>query len=50
MLQQDTPDHLSKIVKSHVPMVLLPYYHHRDELAVSDGITIKGEWVVIQSS
>jgi len=30
-----------------VPTSLLPYYHYRDELAVSDGVIMRGEHVVI---
>lgn len=33
--------------KSQVPTSLLPYYHYRDELAVSDGVIMRGERVVI---
>ena len=36
--------------KIQVPTALLPYYHYRDELAVSDGVIMRGERVVIPTS
>jgi len=36
--------------KKCVPSLLMPYYHYRDELAVSDGIIMRGERVVIPLS
>ena len=36
--------------KKCVPPLLMPYYQYRDELAVSDGIIMRGERVVIPLS
>ena len=33
-----------------VPEPLMAYYHHRDELAVADGVIMRGERVVITTS